>query len=77
MGHVAPEVLSRNEYGVAADDYSLVSTAYQLLTGRYAFDGASQFAQMRAIVEDPVPPIGRPDVPPALEAVVRRGLVPG
>jgi branched-chain amino acid transport system substrate-binding protein len=74
IGHAAPEVLSRDEYGVASDVYSLASTAYQLLAGRCPFDGASQFAQMRAIVEDPVPPIGRSDVPPGVEAVVRRGL---
>ena len=74
MGHVAPEVLTRDEYGVASDVYSLASTVFQLLTGRTAFDGPNQFAQMRAIAEDPVPPIGRPDVPPGVEAVVRRGL---
>lgn len=74
MGHVAPEVLQRGEYGVASDVYALASTAFMLLTGHSAFARGNQFAQMRAIVEEPVPPIGRGDVPAGLEAVIARGM---
>jgi branched-chain amino acid transport system substrate-binding protein len=74
MGHAAPEVLEHGEYGVPSDVYALASTAYMMLAGRYAFTGDNQYAQMRAIVEDPVPAIGRPDLPPALEAAIVRGM---
>ncbi|HEY6793824.1 MAG TPA: protein kinase [Kineosporiaceae bacterium] len=74
MAHAAPEVLERGEYGVASDVYALASTAYTLLAGRVPFTRANQFALMRAIVETPVPPLGLPEVPPALEAAVVRGM---
>jgi branched-chain amino acid transport system substrate-binding protein len=74
MGHVAPEVLLRGEYGVPSDVYALASTAYQLLAGDYAFTAGNKFARMREIIEDPVPPINRPDVPSRLEDVIRRGM---
>jgi branched-chain amino acid transport system substrate-binding protein len=74
MAHAAPEVLERGEYGVASDIYALASTAYTLLAGRPPFAAGNQFALMRAIVENPVPPIGRAEVPPALEAAVLRGM---
>ena len=74
MAHAAPEVLERGEYGVASDVYALASTAYTLLTGHPPFVAGNPFAQMRAIVESPVPPMGVPGVPPALEAAVVRGM---
>jgi len=74
MAHAAPEVLDRGDYGVASDVYALASTAYTLLTGHPPFVEGNQYAQMRAIVESPVPPMGVPGVPPALEAAVVRGM---
>jgi len=74
MAHAAPEVLERGEYGVASDVYALASTAYTLLTGHAPFVEGNPFAQMRAIVELPVPPMEQPGVPPALEAAVAQGM---
>jgi branched-chain amino acid transport system substrate-binding protein len=74
MAHAAPEVLERGDFGVASDVYALASTAYTMLTGHPPFTESNQFAQMRAIFQDPVPPMGMPGVPPALEAAVARGM---
>jgi branched-chain amino acid transport system substrate-binding protein len=74
MGHVAPEVLQRGEYGVLSDVYALASTSYMALTGRSAFARGTRSAQIRAIVEEPVPRIDRDDVPEDLKAAVVRGM---
>ena len=74
ISHAAPEVLDRGEYGVPSDVYALASTAYTLLCGHPPFGGSNYFAQLRAILQDPVPPLGMAGVPPEVEAVVGRGL---
>lgn len=77
----APEVL----FGTAApsvrsDVYSLAATLWTLLAGHPPFEaaavaGAGSGAELlRRIRSAPVPPIGRPEVPPALEALLVRGL---
>ncbi|MFC5746503.1 serine/threonine-protein kinase [Actinomadura rugatobispora] len=75
--HAAPEVLEGRPPAVGADIYSLGSTLYQLLAGRPAFKGPAGegIAQlMLRILNEPPPPIGRPDVPPPVEEVIGRAM---
>ena len=72
--HVAPEVLSRNAYGVASDIYGLSSTLYAMCAGRAPFHYPAEAAQISAILNEPVPPIDRPDLPPVLMELLVTGL---
>ncbi|ACQ80013.1 serine/threonine protein kinase [Beutenbergia cavernae DSM 12333] len=64
--------------GVAADVYALAATIYTILAGRSPFErvGGSNTALdlITRIEREPVPPIGRQDVPASLERVLERGL---
>lgn len=73
LAHAAPETLQRQGYGVASDVYALASTAYQLLTGRRAFDPTNPRI-MTQILDDPPAPITEPWVPPAMADVVAAAL---
>jgi serine/threonine protein kinase len=61
-----------------ADIYSLGATIYTLLAGRTPFErgGASNthLDLMTRIERDPVPPIGRQDVPPELERLLAQSM---
>ncbi|UFU01740.1 serine/threonine protein kinase [Ruania suaedae] len=75
----APEFFAEDApRGVAADVYALAATIYTLLAGRSPFElpGRPNTALdlITRIERDPVPPIGRDDVPPSLEAVLARGM---
>lgn len=72
--HVAPEVLTRNAYGVASDIYGLSSTLYAMCAGKAPFHYPSEAAQISAILNDPVPSIDREDLPPALMDLLQTGL---
>jgi hypothetical protein len=72
----SPEQLKGERLDARTDVYSVAATLYYLLTGQAPFqhtDGATVVA--RAASEPAPPPRGlRPDIPPALEEVVLRGL---
>ncbi|MEU9022840.1 protein kinase [Actinomadura sp. NPDC048394] len=75
--HAAPEVLEGRPPGVGADIYSLGSTLYQLLAGRPAFKGPPGEGialLMLRILNDPPPPIPRPDVPASVADVIGRAM---
>jgi len=73
MAHAAPEVLEHRRYSRASDIYALASTAYEFLAGHPAFD--PQDPRVSAHVLDrPVPPIGREDIPAAVEQVIAHGM---
>ena len=60
------------------DLYSLAATLWQLLVGRSPFEipggDNSAYALMPRIRTQPVPPTGRPDVPPALERILAQAM---
>ncbi len=75
----APEFFAEDApRGVAADVYALAATVYTLLAGRSPFElpGRPNTALdlITRIERDPVPPVGRDDVPPSLEVVLARGM---
>lgn len=72
----APETVDGSWSGPASDVYALGATLYSLLAGRAPFeaepnDAASQATRIR---KEPLPPIGRPDVPESLEKVFRTAM---
>jgi hypothetical protein len=75
----APEVLNDETSGtVASEVWSLGATVYSLLAGRSPFEvpgGTNRSADLIARIGKARPqPIGRPDVPPRLEAALQRAL---
>ncbi|GAA3557786.1 hypothetical protein GCM10022197_11340 [Microlunatus spumicola] len=72
-----PEVLADSAApGVASDVYSLAATLWHLLTTRSPFfrEGDSEAALVRRIRLEPLPALGRPDVPATLEGLLRQSL---
>jgi hypothetical protein len=72
----SPEQLKGEPLDVRTDVYSVAATLYYLLTGQAPFQGAEGVSLVVRVVSEPAPPPRtlRPDLPPALEAVVLRGL---
>ena len=76
IGYMAPEQVRGFTADHRADIFACGAILYELLAGRRAFQGDSAADVMTAILrEDPQPlSEARPNVPPALERVVRRCL---
>ncbi|NDU77895.1 protein kinase, partial [Actinomadura sp. DSM 109109] len=75
--HAAPEVLEGRPPGIGSDLYSLGSTLYQLLAGRPAFKGRPREGiapLMLRILNDPPPPLSRPDVPRQVFGIIVRAM---
>jgi len=73
----APEQIKGARIDIRSDVYSTAATLYFLLSGKAPFqDGGGSAAILARIVSEPAPPIRkmRPDVSPALEQVLLRGL---
>ena len=72
----SPEQLRGLEVDGRADLFATGILLYRLLTGSFPFDGADFMGLARAILQDEPPPPRelRPDIPPAIEAVIRRAL---
>ncbi len=74
FAYMAPEQFA-SQFSPASDQYALAVMAYQLLAGRVPFEG-DLLALSRAHLYDNPPPLGafNPNVPPGVEAVIRRAL---
>lgn len=75
----APEVLMDESFGtVASEVFSLAATVYSLLAGRSPFevpgsDNTTASLMSRISKAKPIP-VGRPDVPPRLEAILAKAM---
>ncbi|QRY63273.1 serine/threonine protein kinase [Gordonia sp. PDNC005] len=76
IAYMAPEQLDNVPIGPASDVYSLAAVLFELLTARQPYPGDSVSAVVKATVLGavPAPSSISPNVPPSLDAVVRRGL---
>ncbi len=74
--YMAPEQVTGSKVGPASDRYSLATIAYEMLTGVIPFDGEALMELLYAQVHrEPMAPTERePTLPPAVDAVVMRGL---
>jgi tetratricopeptide (TPR) repeat protein len=74
--YMAPEVLAGHDATALSDQYSLGVVLYEALTGTHPFTGDYlQTLLFRALHEPPAPPREhRPEIPPALDALVLRAL---
>jgi hypothetical protein len=72
----APEQIKGEPADAQTDVYAVAATLYFLLTGRAPFAGGDAAATLARTVSEPAPPLRslRPELDPALDAVVRRGL---
>jgi uncharacterized RDD family membrane protein YckC len=72
----SPEQIKSEAIDVQTDVYSVAATLYYLLTGKPPFFGPDAAATLARIVTDPAPPLRslRPELSPALEQAVMRGL---
>ena len=76
LAYMSPEHLLARDLDRRSDVFAAGIVLWELLAGVPLFVRSNEAATIHAIMNDPVPPIGRlrPDVPPALEAIVTRAL---
>ena len=74
--YASPEQIKRDVVDARTDVYSVAATLYFLLTGKPPFQADDAAAALAKIVSEPPTPMRqfRPELPPALEAAVFRGL---
>ncbi|SEH51991.1 serine/threonine protein kinase [Mycolicibacterium rutilum] len=76
MAYMSPERVAGAPASVADDLYAVGLMGYEALTGRPPFPQEHPAAVMRAILDQPLPPIGavRPNADPALAAAIDRAM---
>jgi hypothetical protein len=76
LNYAAPEQIEGKRVGAAADLYSLGCVLFECLTGSPPFAGRSAPGVLYAHVHEEPPPVSsfRPELPPAVDAVVGRAL---
>ncbi len=76
LQYMAPEQLEGKEADARTDIFAFGTVAYEMATGKRAFDGQSQASVISAIMSSQPAPISslQPMTPPALDRVVKRCL---
>jgi hypothetical protein len=74
LAYMAPEQLHSKDATPRTDLYALGCVLYELLAGRPAFEATSPGALIHKHLLEVPAPLGREDVPPALEALVMQLL---
>ena len=74
--YMSPEQIEGKELDARSDIFSLGAVLYEMVTGKKAFGGKSQFSIASAILENEPPPIRstKPMTPAALDHAIRRCL---
>ena len=74
--YASPEQISSGDVDFRSDIYSLGIILYELLTGTVPFTASNPFAVMHMKLNEPVPSVRsrRPDLSPAIDAVVMKAL---
>ena len=74
--YMSPEQCLGEDVTAASDQYSLACVTYEMLTGAPPFAGRTPQGVMARHTVDPAPDarLVRPDLPPGLEATLRRGM---
>lgn len=74
--YMSPQQLREEALNHQTDIYSLGVVMFQLLTGRLPFQASSNYGMIYQIcnIEPPMPSSFRADLPPALDAIVRRAM---
>jgi serine/threonine-protein kinase len=74
--YMSPEQVMGSTVGPPADTYALTTMAYELLAGAIPFEGEGMLELLYAHVhrEPPAPSTRNPDLSPAVDAVLLRGL---
>ncbi len=76
LAYMSPEQLRGEEIDHRVDVFSLGILLFELLTGKRLFLGPSDMDTLRLVYDANVPPMREvnPEIPPELEAIVRRAL---
>jgi serine/threonine protein kinase len=74
--YMSPEQVKEHPLGHQTDIYSMGVVMYHLLTGRLPFQAANNFSLIYQItnVEPEAPSTYRPEIPPAVDTIVRRAM---
>jgi len=75
-GYMSPEQAQSQPIDARSDIFALGVVLFEALAGRSLYDRPTVLETLSAIVREPVPSLAavRPDLPPALDAIVRRAL---
>ena len=76
LAYLSPEQVRLEELDARSDVFALGVVLWEMLTGQRLFAAENEFLTMRGVLTQPIatPSSKRPNVPPALDAIVARAL---